>query len=110
MGPGARAKTLVTDGDIKQNKLAESIVISEAMLSHYLNERYDMPTHVVVSIAEYFGVTTDYLLGLTDIPVVKQPVSKTERQLVESFRTLSREQKELILRNVQFMQEQNQRE
>ena len=38
MNPGARAKILITDGDIKQKKLAESIGISEAKLSHYLKK------------------------------------------------------------------------
>lgn len=109
MGPGARAKILVTDGDVKQKKLAAIIGISEAKLSHYLNERYDMPTHVVVSLAEYFHVSADYLLGLTDVPEVPMPLSPPERQLVENFRTLNREQKELIAKNIAIMQEQNQR-
>ena len=100
---GARAKMLVTDSDVKQKKLAESIGISEAKLSHYLNGRYEMPTHVVISIAKYFHVSTDYLLGLTDI-------SKTERQLIEDLRTLSWAQKELIVKNILIMQEQNQRD
>ena len=110
MGPGARAKVLITDGDIKQKKLAEIIGISEAKLSHYLTERYEMPIHVAVSIAKYFHVSTDYLLGLTDIPDVPVPLSNTERRLVENFRTLNREQRELITRNITIMQEQNQRE
>ena len=110
MTPGARAKVLVTDGDIKQKKLAEHIGVSEAKLSHYLNERYEMPTHVVVSISEYFHVSTDYLLGLTDTPETPMPLSESERNLIENFRTLHREQKELLLQNIQFMQKQNQRE
>ena len=107
---GARAKMLVTDSDVKQKKLAESIGISEAKLSHYLNGRYEMPTHVVISIAKYFHVSTDYLLGLTDIPEVQKPISKTERQLIEDLRTLSWAQKELIVKNILIMQEQNQRD
>ena len=109
MGPGARAKILVTDGDVKQKKLADLIGISESKLSHYLNERYEMPTHVVVSIAEYFHVSTDYLLGVTDIPEAQMPISQSERQLIENFRTLNREQRELIVKNILIMQEQNQR-
>ena len=109
MGPGARAKILVTDGDIKQKKLAAIIGISEAKLSHYLNERYEMPTHVVVSLAEYFHVSTDYLLGLTEIPEIPLRLSEAERKLIETFRILKREQKELLVKNAAIMQEQNQR-
>lgn len=109
MGPGARAKVLVTDGDVKQKKLAEAIGISEAKLSHYLNERYEMPTHVLAAIAAYFRVSADYLLGLTDIPEMPSPIAKPEQQLVENFRTLTGDQKELIARTIAVMQEQNRR-
>ena len=109
MGPGARAKILVTDGDIKQKKLAAVIGISEAKLSHYLNERYEMPTHVVVSLAEYFHVSTDYLLGLTEIPEMPLRLSEEERQFIEHLRTLHPNQKELIFKNILIMLEQNQR-
>lgn len=110
MGPGARAKILITDGDVKQKKLAEIIGISEAKLSHYLTERYEMPTHVVVSIAKYFHVSTDYLLGTAETPEIPIFISAAERKLVENYRTLSRDQKELITRNIAIMQEQNRRE
>ena len=110
VGPGARAKILITDGDVKQKKLAAKIGISEAKLSHYLNERYEMPTHVVAAVAEYFHVSADYLLGLTNTPEAPPPISRCERQLVESFRTLNREQRELVVRIITVMQEQNQRE
>ncbi len=109
MGPGARAKILITDGDIKQKKLAAAIGISEAKLSHYLNERYEMPTHVVVSLAEYFHVSADYLLGMTEISEIPIQLSEPERKLIETFRTLKREQKELLVKNAAIMQEQNQR-
>ena len=110
MSPGARAKILVTDGDVKQKKLAAAIGISEAKLSHYLTERYEMPTHVVAALARYFHISTDYLLGLTDIPEVPIWLSRPERDLVENFRTLNRDQKELIVKNIVIMQEQNRRE
>ena len=110
MNPGARAKILITDGDIKQKKLAESIGISEAKLSHYLNERYEMPTHVVVAIAEYFHVSADYLLGMTNAPERPMTMTDAEQKLVENFRTLNREQRELIVKNIAIMQEQNRRE
>jgi len=109
MEPAARAKILVTDGDVKQKKLAAAIGISEAKLSHYLNGRYDMPTRVVVSIARYFHVSTDYLLGLTDVPEVTIPLSQGERQLIEGFRALNRDQRELIEKNIAIMREQNQK-
>ncbi len=109
MGAGARTKILVTDRDIKQKKLAAKIGVSESKLSHYLNERYEMPTHIVIAVAEYFHVSTDYLLGLTDVAERQMVLSKGERQIIEGFRTLSKDQKELIAQNIRIMREQNQK-
>ena len=109
MGKADRARALLTDHDIKQKNLAKFLNISEAKMSNYLNGKSDMPTRVVTGIAQYFHVTTDYLLGLTDYPELPVRLSAGERELVERLRTLSRDQKELIAQNIRLMQEQNQR-
>lgn len=68
-----------------------------------------MPLDVIAKIAQYFSVTTDYLLGLTDDSALPYPVSAAERELLDQFRTLSKEQKELIAQNIDLMRRQNQR-
>ena len=57
-----------------------------------------MPTHVVVAIAEYFHVSADYLLGMTNAPERPMTMTGAEQKLVENFRTLNREQRELIVK------------
>ena len=109
MGVGARVKTFVTDRDIKQKKIAAEIGISDAKLSHYLTERYEMPTHVLAAISQYLNVSSDYFLGLTDDPHRPMSLSESERQLILSLRTLSKDQKELVAQSVLLMQKQNQR-
>ena len=109
MGFGARAKMLVTDRDVTQKKLAKHIGITPAKMSNYLTEKNEMPCRVVVGIAEYFHVSADYLLGLTDEPEPPMHISKEEKALVESYRTLTREQRELILHTLRLMEEQNTR-
>ena len=104
-----RAKEWITDHDVKQKKLAETFQITEAMLSNYLTGRNEMPVEILVKLARYFHITVDYLVGLSDEPQPPMRLREGEEKLVEDFRTLSREQKELILKNVHFMQEQNQR-
>jgi len=109
LGYGSRAKDLITDSDVKQKTVASAIGIAESKMSNYLNERNEMPAHVVAGIANYFSTTTDYLLGLTDDPKPPMSLSDTERTLVERFRSLSRDQKELLLHTAAFMQKQSQR-
>lgn len=104
-----RAKALQTDSDIKVRALAKMLALDEHTLGSYLNGRRTMPYDVLAAFAKYYGVTTDYLLGLTDDPALPYPVSPAERELVERFRTLNRDQKELIAQNIRLMQQQNQR-
>ena len=109
MGFGARAKMLVTDRDVTQKKLAKHIGITPAKMSNYLTEKNEMPCRVIVGIADYFHVSTDYLLGLTDEPEPPMHISKEEKALVETYRSLSREQRELISQTIRLMGEQNNR-
>ena len=109
MGAGARAKALITDGDVTQKKLAKQFGITEAKLSNYLSEKNEMPARVVAQLAAYFRVTTDYLLGLTEDPGPGARLSDSEQALVEGYRGLTREQRELVLQTVRLMREQNRR-
>lgn len=105
-----RAKAIQTDSDIKIRTLAPHLNTNEHALGSYLNGKRTMPYDVLVNFAQYFHVTTDYLLGLTDDPSLPYPVFTTEREMLESFRNLTREQRELIMQNITLMRKQNQRD
>lgn len=104
-----RIKALIEDTDTRQKALAAALDLNQSTLSNYVTGRTSTPPETIAKIARYFHVTTDYLLGLTDDPNPPYPVSPSERALLERFRGLSKEQKELILQNVEFMFQQNQR-
>lgn len=107
---GERAKEWITDHDLKQKRLAIEFGITPSAISNYVTGRSMMPVDILVKMSEKFGVSVDYLVGMTDDPGLPIALSQSERQLIENFRTLSREQKELILKNIAFMQEQNRKE
>ena len=104
-----RAKALQTDSDVKIRTLANEFKISEHTLSNYLNGKRTMPYGVLVQFANYYGVTTDYLLGRAEQPELPFSVSLGERAILSEFRTLSKEQKELIVQNIKLMKAQNER-
>ncbi len=104
-----RMKGIQTDNDVKVKALAAEFSIGQTAMSNYLNGNRSIPYDVLVRFAQYFHVTTDYLLGLTDTPEPPFPVSAAERELLSLFRTLSKEQKELIAQNIDLMVKQNQR-
>lgn len=105
---GVKAKEWITDHDVKQKALAKEFHVTEAMLSNYLTGRNDMPVSVLVKIAKRFDISMDYLVGLCEEPNAPISLTESERGLISAYRTLSREQRELIVQNIRFMQEQNQ--
>ena len=104
-----RMKAIQTDSDIKIRALAPRLGVSEHALGSYLNGSRTVPYDVLIKFAQYFHVSADYLLGLTDEPLPPFSVSVSEQNLIERFRTLGKEQKELILQNIDLMTQQNRR-
>ena len=105
----SRAKNQITDSDMKQKDLAQIFHVSEAALSNYLTGRSDMPVEILVKIAQYFNLSMDYLVGLSDAPHPSMPLTNNEKTMVDQFRQLNADQQELILQNIRLMQEQNRR-
>ena len=104
---GSRMKEWIVDHDIRQKTLAKEFNVTQSMMSHYMTGRNEITVDVLVKFAKRSGLSMDYLVGLTDQPQPSMELSAAERKLVEGFRTLSREQKELIVKNISIMQEQN---
>lgn len=62
-----RLKFLREEKGLFQSDIAKVLGISVAAVGFYENEKRDMSPDTILKLAEYFGVTTDYLLGKTDI-------------------------------------------
>ena len=61
-----RMKLLRKKNDITLDELAEKIQSTKATLSRYENDKRTPNIEFARKMAEAFGVTTDYLYGLTD--------------------------------------------
>ena len=60
----ARLSDLLASHDISQRKLSKEAGISNSTISRILSGEMRNPTaDTLVKLADYFGVTTDYLLG-----------------------------------------------
>jgi len=64
--PGQRIKALREELNIMQQDLAPKIGTDPSSLSLYENGKRSVPKEVQVNAAKYFGVSIDYLEGLTD--------------------------------------------
>lgn len=61
-----RIKDLRTDLDLTQTQLSDALHISQRAYSHYENGSRDIPTDILIRLAEYYNVSIDYLLSRTD--------------------------------------------
>ena len=53
---------------LSQRRAAADLNISQALLSHYENGAREPGLDFVCRACRYYGVSADYLLGLTDVP------------------------------------------
>ena len=63
-----RIKDLREDRDLKQRQLAEFLNCSQQVYSNYELGQRDIPTDVLIRLSDFYGVSVDYLLGLTKNP------------------------------------------
>jgi len=62
-----RIRALREDSDFNQTKVAEYLGMSQTGYSKYETGENDIPTQVLIKLSKLYNVSTDYLLGLTNI-------------------------------------------
>lgn len=62
-----RIRNLREDNDLKQIDLAKLLQISQAQYSRIENGENDITLDSLIRLAQFYDVSTDYLLELTDI-------------------------------------------
>ena len=60
-----RLKDLREDLDIKQRDVAEFLHIKQSTYSQHENEQRQLPIEVLISLAKFYNVSTDYILGIS---------------------------------------------
>lgn len=63
-----RLRDLREDHDLKQREVAELLRCSQQVYSNYELGQRDIPTDVLVRLSDFYKVSVDYLLGLTNNP------------------------------------------
>ncbi len=61
-----RLKELREEKGLSLHQLSKAIGLGASSLCRWENEKADVKGSQLILIAKYFGVTTDYLLGLED--------------------------------------------
>ena len=63
-----RLRDLREDKDLNQTQIAKVLNMSQTGYSKYETEENDIPTHVLIELANFYDVSIDYLLCRTDNP------------------------------------------
>ena len=63
-----RIRDLREDRDLKQRQLADFLNCSQQVYSNYELGQRDIPTDVLIRLADFYHVSIDYLLGQTSNP------------------------------------------
>ena len=95
-----RILELIKQRGVTQYRLSKDLGISESVISSWKRNVQKPSIDISVKIAEYFNVTTDYLLGVTENPETSaakgQDYSKDETDLVSTYRQLTPNSKQIV--------------
>ena len=98
----SRIKELRLSRHLTQRELGDIISVTQQNISKYENNVIEVPVDVLIKIAQYFNVTTDYILGITETKrnlerqVIVNKAIDEYFEYVEIFKTLTNDEKELI--------------
>ena len=60
-----RIRDLREDSDLKQREIAEYLMCDQSLYSKYERGERDLPLEAAVKLAQFYGTSVDYLIGLT---------------------------------------------
>lgn len=61
-----RIRELREDADLTQKEMSQILSCSQQVYSNYELGQRDIPTHILIALAQYFKTSVDYILGLRD--------------------------------------------
>ena len=71
-----RIKDLREDRDLTQKDIAKHLVCDQSLYSKYERQERPLPLDLADKLADFYGVSVDYLLGRTN---VKEPYPKAKK-------------------------------
>ena len=108
----SRLKRLREKTDISQKELAKHLGITDRNIRFYESGERTPPADILIKIADYFNVSTDYILGKTYKKNTKDPILKENEEYydlenvnfnVEYMKDLSNKNKKRIIEYIKMI-------
>ena len=84
-----RIKDLREDRDLRQSDLAAATGIDQRTISNYETGKTSPDAYALIKLADYFGVSVDYLIGRTDLDLF------TEDRRIKAIERIQKELEDL---------------
>ena len=84
-----RIRDLREDLDLRQTDVAKATQIDQKTLSNYETGKTNPDSYSIIKLAEFFHVTTDYLLGYSSLNI------KTSKDLYDKLTRIEKEIEEI---------------
>lgn len=98
---GECIKNLRKSHKLTQAELSDILNIGQSTLANFENGKRTIPTDIIIKLAQYFNVTTDYLLGISSEPTTNSinytHLNNDELQLLNTYRSLSPDARQVVL-------------
>ncbi|WJE51188.1 helix-turn-helix transcriptional regulator [Bacillus cereus] len=96
-----RLKELIDSRGINQQQLADAIGLSHVSIYYYVEGKKSPGTKTLKKIANYFNVTTDYLLGRSDDEDLNEMLDVKFKEMKERLANLPESQREMIMKQAE---------
>lgn len=63
-----RIKDMREDNDLTQKQISQMLLCDQSLYSKYERDEREIPLKILVTLADYYKVSIDYLIGRTDNP------------------------------------------
>ncbi len=67
-----RIRNLREDMDMNQTQIAKMLGMSQTGYSKYETGENDIPTDILIKLSQFYNVSVDYMLGITDNPKIQK--------------------------------------
>jgi transcriptional regulator with XRE-family HTH domain len=88
-----------------QKSLCEHIGIESSSVTQWKTGETTSYMQHIVKIADFLGVSTDYLLGVSQEKINENILTQRELNMISKFRRLSYQRQENVIRTIDLMNE-----
>ncbi len=102
-----RIRDLREDMDMTQKQIADVLGINYVQYQRYESGKRELPFHMAVEMAKYYGVSIDYIAGLTNDKkgLTRSALSENETYIIKLFDELNDTDKGRLIERAEMLAE-----